>query len=175
MKGMLVGALALFIGGTTLSAQQAAPLGVQRQGNPIDLATGPAATTLGPRTTGDGAAALAGRFLTGAAGSALGMVAGGAAGASTYRAGTSEFDGMAEMIEGALIGSAVSGGVLAALPNFGSSCSRSKRVTMGVLGSVLGAAAGTAIGFAAENLAVVAIGNGVGSAAGGTLGAALCR
>lgn len=115
------------------------------------------------------------RAFLGVGGAFIGALAGGYAGAAVIPHGPCGCDdpGLTQALEGAAVGSALLGAVLASAPEFSSSCHPVRRLGYGVLGAVTGALAGGVAG-AMTGFGAVLLGYVVGAGVGAGVASAVC-
>lgn len=162
-------ALLLVAVASRATAQVVSPLAVRLSDNPVAAVPSPASPTRSPYE-------MPGRVLLGLGGAVLGAMSGGLIGATYLYDGkcACEDPGLEEALVGAAVGSVLASAMLAAVPDFSSTCSIFQRVGLGVAGSVVGAIAGGALGAAMGEVGVP-LGYMGGAGVGGGLATAACR
>ena len=115
------------------------------------------------------------RTFLGVGGAFIGALGGAYAGAAVLPHGPCGCDdpGLTQALQGAAVGSALLGAVLASAPQFSSSCHPVRRLGYGVLGALAGALAGGAAG-ATTGFGGVLLGYFVGAGVGAGVASAVC-
>ena len=161
----------------TAHAQRATPAGVRANDNVLAVGL-QRASRADSQTKGAGRAAyeMPVRALVGVGGAFAGAFGGGLIGANYIPHAPCSCDdpGLAEALEGAMVGSIVASAVLAAAPQFSSSCGPLRRFGYGVGGAVAGAAVGGVLGATMGGPGVV-FGYLGGSGIGAGVASGLCR
>ena len=150
-------------------AQRPAPSGVLTSDNALALESSVAGRGAAQQNGSERRATeIPTRALLGVSGALVGIFAGAYVGVYTIPHGPCGCDdpGLDQAIEGAAVGSALLGAVLASAPQFSSSCKPMRRFSYGVLGAVTGAVAGGALGAAVGGVGLL-----VGYVTGAGLGA----
>ncbi len=153
------------LGAQVRLAQPAGVVRVRREASPLQIRFAAAADSLKVR-------ALPARVLLGTGGAVAGAFIGAVAGQAVLGRDCSCDDpGLAEALEGGLVGAVVAGAAMSALPRAGSHCGYLNRLWRAAIGSTLGAGVGIVVsGGSGLILASFPLGTGLG----GALGASTC-